>query len=200
MLRFDGHFLLAWKSFYSANDLGINSKGLGDVDDLRCCLLIGIEFQTVAHVEDLVHLFPWCTRVGLNYSEDRGRLHQVVLDHMNTIHKMQNLRLCPTRAMDHAMDLLTKASGKNLLHDGSVSSGGRQQQFACWDGAESFDFNGIFQSHLATVDQLFGHHRIKRFREFFGQGVLEGVMSGRREAVATNATIVALLIGGPPRR
>ncbi len=49
---------LLFRSFHMANNLAVDIELLGDGNHLIGGFFVGVNLQTVAHVEDLVHLVP----------------------------------------------------------------------------------------------------------------------------------------------
>jgi hypothetical protein len=64
----------------SADDLGFDLKGFCGVDDRLGVLKRNVDFQSMPHVEDLMHFLITCFGDGLNRRENRGYGKQVILD------------------------------------------------------------------------------------------------------------------------
>ena len=71
---------LRLRSLHVANDLAVNIELLGNGNHLIGGLFVGVYFQTMAHIEDLVHFVPIGARGGLDHLE-QGRQRQHVVLH-----------------------------------------------------------------------------------------------------------------------
>ena len=70
---------LLFRSFHMANNLAVNVEFFCDGNHLISRLFVGVDLQTVTHVEDLVHLVPVGARGGLDHLEQRRQSQHVVL-------------------------------------------------------------------------------------------------------------------------
>lgn len=79
--------------FTATDDLSGDVEGVGNVDDLLCVFFRQINFQTMSHVEYLVHFFPIGAALFLDdFKEWRDR-EEVVLDNMEVVDEVENLGL-----------------------------------------------------------------------------------------------------------
>ncbi len=75
------------------NNLAINIELLRDSNHLISGLFVGVNLQTMAHVEDLVHLVPISARSGLDHLEQGRQRQHVVLHDVQLVNEMQHLGL-----------------------------------------------------------------------------------------------------------
>ena len=77
-----GAFFLRVLFFYVSDDLCVDVEGAGDVDYLLCIGGVDIDFHSVAHVEDAVHLAPVGLALLLYGSEEWRDGEEVVFDYV----------------------------------------------------------------------------------------------------------------------
>jgi len=112
--------------FYAADYFAFNTQLLSHLYHTFSTGGIGKYFQTVAHVEDLVHL-PVVGAGSLLYqAEDNGWLEQMVLDHLEITRQIfHTLGLPAPAAMDKTMYPL-ELPGQQPLQQRGIRSGGTQ--------------------------------------------------------------------------
>ena len=91
-------------SFDVTDDLCIDVEAACDVDDLLCKLGGKIDFETMAHVEHLVHLGPVGSRLLVDGAEQRRNGEEIILDDMQVLDEVEHLGLCATGAVYHAVE------------------------------------------------------------------------------------------------
>jgi len=96
------------------NDLAVNVELLGNGNHFISSLLVGVNLQTVAHVEDFVHFVPVGARGGLNHLEQRRQSQHIVLYDVQLINKVQHLGLRTAAAMDDSVDPGTSVGSVSL--------------------------------------------------------------------------------------
>merc|ERR1712039_627841 len=92
------------QALYAAHNLRIDSVGLGDADDLGGRLAVRVDLHAVTHIEHLIHLTPRCVRALLDEPENRRNRKHVILNHMQIVHEVHDLRLTAAAAMNHSVD------------------------------------------------------------------------------------------------
>ena len=98
---------LLFASFHAANNLRIDLETVADTDEFVGDLGRNIKFHAMSHVKHLIHFAPRSARTLLNGLEQRRKREEVVFDDMAALtHEMEHLRLCASRAMHHAVDVL----------------------------------------------------------------------------------------------
>ncbi len=177
---------------YPADDLGLYPIGLGDVDDLLGMALVEVDFHAVAHVEDLVHFLPVSTAFLLNDPEQGRSIKQVVLDHMDIVHKMEDFGLCPAAAMHQSVDMWAHVV-EHIHHDGGIGSGGGKHQLAHVHRSAG---SGIGQVVFSAVNQAVGNSGIETFGIFCLEDFVENVMPRRSQPIAAHPAVVFGFIVG----
>ena len=109
-----------------------------------------INFKTMAHIEDFIHLSPISRTFLLNKSEKWWEREQIVFDHMLAIHEMHHLCLCAAGAVNHTMDFRAHFL-KERLDNRGIRARGRQYEFT---GRQLASFNLIEKFASAAVNEV----------------------------------------------
>lgn len=138
--------------FDVSDDLSINVEALGYVDDALGGGFVGVDFHTVSHVEDFVHLLPVGAAFLMDHLEEWGDGEEVVLDDMEVVDEVQYFCLSAAAAMYHAADV-GAVFVQDTADDGGVGACGREHHLA---GIDTGDFGGVGETAAAAIDHLFG--------------------------------------------
>ena len=174
------------------NDLAINVELLSNCNHFIGSLFVGVDLQTMPHVEDFVHFVPIGARGCLNHAEERGQRQHVVLHDVQLVNEMQYLGLGTATAMDDAVDLLTEVL-QNRDHQRGVGAGGREDEFTY---INTWDFGGVGEFVGTGIDQVIRDAMVVALVVFLGQIMVQHVVARRGKAVAAHAAVVAVLVGG----
>jgi len=82
----------------------INTKRPADFYQRCGSGLVGINFHSVTHIENLVHFFPAGAGGLLYQAKQRRRVEEIVFDYSHFICKMKHLGLGASAAMDDCTD------------------------------------------------------------------------------------------------
>ena len=74
--------------FDASDDLCIDVEALADGNDFFCVLGCEVDFQTMSHVEHLVHLGPVSAALFLNGLEQGRDGEEIVLDDSHIVHEV----------------------------------------------------------------------------------------------------------------
>ena len=151
----------------------IDVERTADVDDRFSRIGIGIDFHTVAHIEDLVHFVPIGTTLFMNQAEERRDGEKVVLDDMNIVDKMEHLGLGTATTMNHTVDVGTELV-EDTADDRCIGTGGREDHFA---GIDARHLGRVGEVFGATIDHLVGEVVVERHRELVGIEVREDIVA-----------------------
>ena len=152
-----------------------------------------VHFQTVTHIEYLVHFAPIRVALLLDGLEQGRYGEEVVFDDAAVVaHEVQHLGLCAAGAVHHSMNLRTKGI-EQLLHYRSVCAGGGENQLS---GIQRTALYAICQFQSAAVDQLFGYGLVIAFGVFLGEVLGKYVVACRSQSVAAHAAVVLFLVSG----
>ena len=132
------------------NDLAINIELLGDGNHFISGLFVGVNLQTVTHVEDLVHLVPVGARGGLDHLEQGRQSQHVVFHDVQFVNEVQHLGLGAAAAMDDAVDLLAELL-QYRDHQRGVGAGGREDELA---HVNAGDFGRVGEFVRTGIDQV----------------------------------------------
>mmetsp|Transcript_85115 Transcript_85115/g.260072 ORF Transcript_85115/g.260072 Transcript_85115/m.260072 type:complete len:323 (-) Transcript_85115:687-1655(-) len=160
-----------------ADDLSADAEGLGDLDDPRRRVLVGVDLVPVTHVEDLVHLFPRSSGILLDDAEYRGDGEEAVLHHMHAVDEVQDLRLAAAAAMHHAADVAEEAVVAHPFHHWRVRAGRRQQQLRRGN-LMPVGLDDVLEPEPAAVDELARHAAVEGLRELLHQALAQHVVPG----------------------
>ena len=152
--------LLLVAGLYASYDLCVDAEALADLDDVLCLVGGEVYLHAVTHVEHLVHLCPVRVALLVDGLEERRHGEHVVLDDVQFVDEVQDLCLCATRAVHHAVYVVAHLV-EDLLDDGSVGAGGGEHQFARIDGTS---LDGVGQVLGARVYQFTGYRLVVALR------------------------------------
>src|SRR5690606_19829402 len=99
----------------TTNYLRLHAQATGYVDDIAGNLLFDIQLHPVSHVEHFVHLTPIGSTLLVYDSKQWWYIEEVVFNYVNLVDEVQHFRLCPTTAVNDAVNLLPVFS-KHLNH------------------------------------------------------------------------------------
>ena len=176
-----------------ADNLCVDVEAAAGVDDLLCVFGRNVNFQTVTHVEYLVHLGPVGSALFLDGTEQGRNGEHVVLYHAAVvIDEMQHFGLRASGTVDHAVDLGTHEI-QQFLDNGRISAGGGKYQFA---GSNGSTFYGIIEFVASAVHQFFGHGVVVGLGVLLCKIFAKDVMACAGQSVAAHTAVVLLFIGG----
>ena len=132
------------------NNLTVNIELLSNSNHFVGSFFIGVNLQTVTHVEDFVHFVPIGARGGLNHAEQGRQSQHVVLHDVQLVYEMQHFGLGTAAAMDDAVDLLAEVL-QNRDHQRGIGTGGRKDEFAY---VHTRDLGGVGEFVRAGIDQV----------------------------------------------
>lgn len=183
---------MLFAGFYTADDLCVEVKRPGDVDDGLCVRLRQVYFHAVAHVEDFIHLLPIGAALVVNQFEERWNVEQVVFDDVDVVDEVEHFGLCAAAAMHHAVDLAAQLP-EHFDDDGRIGARWGQHQLACVDGRSGY---GVGQATFAGIDKPRGDVAVVGLGIFYSVVFVEDVVTGGRQAVAAHAAVVFVFVGG----
>ena len=150
-----------------------------------------IYFQTMSHIEYLVHFIPIGTTLFFDSTEQRRNREKVILNHTAVVaYEVQNFSLCTTRTVNHTVNLRTQCI-EQFLHYRSICTGWRKYQLT---GIQRRTFYSICQFQITAVNQILGHSLVVTFRIFFGQVFCEYIVTGTCQTVATHTAVIFFFV------
>ena len=152
-----------------------------------------IYFQTVSHIEYLVHFAPVRIALLLDGPEQRRNGEKVVFDNAAVISdKVQHFGLRTAGAVYHTVNFGTERIEQFLNHR-RICTGGREHQLS---GIQRTAFHAVCQFQLSAVYQFVGYGFVIAFRIFLRQIFGEYVVAGAGKPVAAHTAVILFFVSG----
>lgn len=178
-------FLIAL--FDTSYNLCIDVEAFADGNHFFRMLRRKIYFQTVSHIEYLVHFAPVRIALLLDGPEQRRNGEKVVFDNAAVISdKVQHFGLRTAGAVYHTVNFGTERIEQFLNHR-RICTGGREHQLS---GIQRTAFHAVCQFQLSAVYQFVGYGFVIAFRIFLRQIFGEYIVAGAGKSVAAHTAVI----------